>query len=134
MLVKVTRNTGDLEDMIEVPIEPEGHMLLSILKTFFSDACNLKYKTEQSTWRGLRIVDGKISPDRGDVWREDIVYVVVKDKSAQPTAQVDVFDPVSNRTYNIRLDESRVVSINNLPFKFQGRGIKAKSRQTGKVQ
>lgn len=51
--VKVSDNSDtNLEDCIELPIEPEGYILMSTFIAQFPGACGLKFKTEQSSWRG----------------------------------------------------------------------------------
>lgn len=53
LFVKVSDNTeANLVDCIELPVEPEGYILMSTLIAQFPGACGLKFKTEQSSWRG----------------------------------------------------------------------------------
>ena len=41
--------------VIELPVEPEGYILISMLKAEFPDACGLKFKTEHSSWKEYNI-------------------------------------------------------------------------------
>ena len=40
------------EESVEIPIESHGYILMSTLNAQFPGACGLKFKTEQSAWRG----------------------------------------------------------------------------------
>ena len=50
LFIKVAENEN--EESIELPIEPQGHLLMSTLIAQFPGACGLKFKTEQFSWRG----------------------------------------------------------------------------------
>lgn len=76
MFVKVTENAENVDEAVEIPVEPEGHILMSTLIAQFPGACGLKFKTEQSAWRGVRVVDEKLLPAGDDAWSEGLVYVV----------------------------------------------------------
>jgi acetone carboxylase gamma subunit len=52
IFVKVLDNSESMEDSIEVPVEPQGYILMSTLIAQFPGACGLKFKNEQSAWRG----------------------------------------------------------------------------------
>lgn len=49
--VKVAESDNP-DDSVEIPVEPQGHILMSTLTAQFPGACGLKFKTEQSSWRG----------------------------------------------------------------------------------
>lgn len=40
------------DENVEIPVEPQGFILMSTLTAQFPGACGLKFKTEQSSWRG----------------------------------------------------------------------------------
>ena len=50
LFVKVSDSEND--ESVEIPVEPQGHILMSTLTTQFPGACGLKFKTEQFSWRG----------------------------------------------------------------------------------
>ena len=59
LFVKVSdssENSTTDEEVIELPVEPEGYILMSTLIAQFPGACGLKFKTEQSSWRGYNIL------------------------------------------------------------------------------
>ncbi len=83
MFVKVADSTDvSVEDSVEIPVESEGFILMSTLIAQFPGACGLKFKTEQSSWRGLRVVDDKLYPAGDDTWSEKTVYVVTFPKGS----------------------------------------------------
>lgn len=79
--IKVAESAESMDDSMEIPVEPEGHIPMSTLIAQFSGACGLKFKTERSSWRGVRVVDDKLLPTGDDTWNENIVYVVTYPKS-----------------------------------------------------
>jgi hypothetical protein len=52
LFVKVAESAESPEESVEIPVEPDGFILMSTLTAQFPGACGLKYKTEQSSWRG----------------------------------------------------------------------------------
>ncbi len=50
LFVKVSDSEND--ESVEVPVEPQGFILMSTLTAQFPGACGLKFKTEQFSWRG----------------------------------------------------------------------------------
>ena len=70
------RVTGDDGEIIELPTEFDGSMLLSTLQAQYPIACGLKYlNMETMSWRGVRISEGVLSPPI-EGWG-DVAYVVV---------------------------------------------------------
>lgn len=55
LFVKVTDSAESTDDSVEIPVEPQGHILMSTLIAQFPGACGLKFKTESSSWRGFVI-------------------------------------------------------------------------------
>lgn len=51
LFVKVSDSEN--EESVEVPVEPQGFILMSTLTAQFPGACGLKFKTEQFSWRGF---------------------------------------------------------------------------------
>jgi hypothetical protein len=54
LYIKVAENEND-QETIELPIEPQGYLLMSTLNAQFPGACGLNCKTEFS-WRGYKFV------------------------------------------------------------------------------
>ena len=64
------------DEAIELPVEPDGTMLLSTLTAQFPCASGLKYRNPGTgSLRGLRVVEGRIQPP-DDVWG-DHLYIAV---------------------------------------------------------
>lgn len=54
---------------MELPTEGDGTLLLSTLAAQFPGACGLKYRSETSSLRGVRLADGKLHPpETENVW------------------------------------------------------------------
>jgi len=53
------------EEPIELPVEEDGTLQLTTLIAQFAGACGLKYRNpETNSWRGIRLVDGRLyAPD-----------------------------------------------------------------------
>jgi hypothetical protein len=51
--VKIAEAEG--EETVELPVESKGYILISTVTAQFPGACGLKYKTEQSSWRGFAL-------------------------------------------------------------------------------
>jgi len=53
------------EEPIELPVEEDGTLQLSTLIAQFAGACGLKYRNpDTNSWRGIRLVDGRLyAPD-----------------------------------------------------------------------
>ena len=73
--IRVVEDESDPE-VIELPVEPDGTMLLSTLTAQFPCASGLKYRNPGTgSLRGLRVVEGRIQPP-DDVWG-DHLYIAV---------------------------------------------------------
>ena len=65
------------EEPIELPIEDDGTLMLTTLAAQFPGSCGLKYRNpETGHFRGMRLVDGRLSPPEGQ-WHLNVVYVAV---------------------------------------------------------
>ncbi|XP_050396065.1 TAR DNA-binding protein 43 isoform X1 [Patella vulgata] len=54
------------DEPIEIPSEEDGTLLLSTLSAQFPTTCGLKYRNpETGTFRGIRLVDGRLHPPEG---------------------------------------------------------------------
>ena len=80
--IKVSMNyQDDHQDVIELPLEEDSTLLLSTLQAQFPHVTGLKYANPESgAWRGVRLVDGVLSPSSFG-WG-DITYVAVFPDSA----------------------------------------------------
>jgi TAR DNA-binding protein 43 len=81
LFVKVAESENP-EDSVEIPVEPQGHILMSTLTAQFPGACGLKFKTEQFSWRGVRVVEDKLYPPGDDKWDSN-VYIVTYPKDSK---------------------------------------------------
>ena len=64
-------------DMVELPTENDGTMLLSTLTSQYPDTIGLRFQSESGAWRGVRVVDGVLdAPLEG--WREKVYVIVTK--------------------------------------------------------
>ncbi|XP_018908843.1 TAR DNA-binding protein 43 isoform X2 [Bemisia tabaci] len=71
--LQVVEEEGD--EPIELPAEEDGTLLLSTLSAQFPGTSGLKFKTENKTTRGVRLVDGRLHPpDNG--WGDTVYYCV----------------------------------------------------------
>lgn len=75
MLVKVADSNDNVDDAVEIEVQPEGHILMSTLRSQFPGACGLRFKTEQSVWRAVNLVDEKLFLAKDDVWSQKLVYI-----------------------------------------------------------
>jgi TAR DNA-binding protein 43 len=100
MFAKVSESEND--EIIEIPIEPPGYILMSTLTAQFPGACGLKFKTTEQLWRGyvnrlldirlkinakklylfrVRVVDDKLYPP-DDKWDSN-VYIITYPKGSK---------------------------------------------------
>jgi len=71
--VSETNDAGDKE-VVDLPLEKDGTLLLSTLHAQYPDACGLKYVApDNGRTRALRLADDKLHPPSDDGWG-DIVY------------------------------------------------------------
>lgn len=87
LFVKVSDSEN--EESVEIPVELHGYILMTTLRAQFPGACGLKFKTEQLSWRGVRVDERVIEdnnklilyPSGNEKWNESIVYTVTYPKS-----------------------------------------------------
>ena len=79
------------EEPIELPIEEDGTLPLSTLVAQFAGACGLKYRNpETNSWRGVRLLDGRLyAPDT--VWG-NYTYVIVYPKGDLLRIKINHFE------------------------------------------
>uniref|UniRef100_A0A6M2DRS8 Putative rna-binding protein musashi/mrna cleavage and polyadenylation factor i complex n=1 Tax=Xenopsylla cheopis TaxID=163159 RepID=A0A6M2DRS8_XENCH len=70
----------EMAEVIELPLEQDGTLLLSTLTGQFDNALGLKYRhPESKAMRGIRIAEGKLHPPTSDGW-VDGTYICVLPK------------------------------------------------------
>lgn len=71
--LKVAEDEG--EEPIELPLEEDGTLLLSTLTAQFPGTSGLKFRTENNTFRGVRLADVKFHPPE-ESWGDTVYYCV----------------------------------------------------------
>lgn len=74
IFIKVKDSPDSQEDSIEIPVETEGFILKSTLTSMFPGSCGLKFKTDEGSWRSVRVLNNNFYP-AGDKWNDKITYV-----------------------------------------------------------
>lgn len=70
-------DSEDPEEIVEIPTEDDGTLLLSSVSAQFPNAVGLRYKTKSGSWRGMRVEGNNIDPpDEG--WGDGDYSVVNK--------------------------------------------------------
>lgn len=68
---------NETAEVIELPLEQDGTLLLSTLTGQFDSALGLKYRHPDSkAMRGIRLADGKLHPPTSDGWVDE-AYICV---------------------------------------------------------
>jgi len=100
--------TPDTEELIELPTEEDGSMLLTTLAAQFPDAIGLKFKTDSGGWRGVRVTDGILdAPLEGWGYNEYIVTVAKKAEKRK----LDDSDGPTNKTKKELLSDLIVLGL-----------------------
>jgi len=72
--VQVSETNDSDQEVVDLPLEKDGTLLLSTLHAQYPDACGLKYVApDNGRTRALRLADDKLHPPTDDGWG-DIVY------------------------------------------------------------
>ena len=50
------------EEVIELPTEADGKLMLATITAQYPDAIGLRFKSESGAWRGMRFIDDAIEP------------------------------------------------------------------------
>lgn len=69
--IQVTDQEGN--DIIELPVERNGTVLLSTIQAQFPNAIGLKYRSLNGGWRGVRAADNILDPPSNG-WGETIYH------------------------------------------------------------
>lgn len=67
------------QDILELPLELDGTLLISTLKSHFANATGLKFKAETGNYRGIKLADNKLHPPAGGFGEE--IFVIVEPDS-----------------------------------------------------
>ncbi|KAI0980474.1 hypothetical protein GJ496_002880 [Pomphorhynchus laevis] len=122
MFVRVVDSENESGEVIEIPIEDDGCILLSTICSHYPNASGLKYLSKESgVWRAVRVVDQKLYPSEGswaDVENYNIVYpkgILDTVNSSQSTLAADAKrkvddDGISDSDSKLRRVDSKVKS------------------------
>jgi len=50
------------EEVIELPTEADGKLMLTTITAQYPDAIGLRFKSDSGAWRGMRFIDGALEP------------------------------------------------------------------------
>merc|ERR1711936_631813 len=50
------------DEVIELPTEGDGKLMLTTITAQFPDAIGLRFKSDSGAWRGMRFIDGALEP------------------------------------------------------------------------
>ncbi|XP_072174498.1 TAR DNA-binding protein 43-like [Diadema setosum] len=88
--VAVTEGETDPDSIIELPVEPDGAIMLSTIVAQFPGATGLKYRNPDSGGiRGLRVIDERVLAPRPDGSWDDLIYVATFPKGASELTSSD---------------------------------------------
>jgi len=68
-------DNANSDDLVEVPSEEDGSLLLSSVSAQFPGSVGLRFRSERGAWRGLRVTGNKVDPP-ADGWGTRHYYVV----------------------------------------------------------
>lgn len=72
--VQVSETNDSEAEIVDLPLEKDGTLLLSTLHAQYPDACGLKYVApDNGRTRALRLADEKLYPPSEEGWG-DVVY------------------------------------------------------------
>ena len=78
--VKIGEAVGS-EELVELPTESNGTMLLSTITAQYPDAIGLRFKSDSGAWRGVRVTDGILdAPLEG--WGYGEYYITLDKKGS----------------------------------------------------
>jgi len=52
----------ETEEIIELPTEADGKLMLTTITAQYPDAIGLRFKSESGAWRGMRFIEGALEP------------------------------------------------------------------------
>merc|ERR1712080_153893 len=81
-------------EVVELPLETDGTLLLSTLQGKCTDAAGLRYRSSSGGWRGIRISGDSLNPPTGG-WGCDMVYQVILKKGS--ASSIDIAETIENQ-------------------------------------
>jgi len=85
--VRIGESAG-AEDIVELPTETDGTLLLSTITAQFPDAIGLRFKSDSGAWRGVRVTSGILDvPLEG--WGDKEYYITVSKAGEKRKAEDD---------------------------------------------
>lgn len=100
---------GGSDELVELPTEADGTLLLSTITAQYPDAIGLRFKSETGSWRGVRVTDGALDVPL-DGWG-DRDYVITVPKTA-PKRKLDADDgPLAKKTQEEMLADLIVLGL-----------------------
>lgn len=68
--------SADTDEIVELPTENNGTMLLSTITAQYPDAIGLRFKSDTGMWRGIRVTDDILDiPLEG--WGDKEYYITI---------------------------------------------------------
>ena len=87
--VRIVEST-DTSEVMELPSEADGKVLLTTITAQFPEAIGLKFKSESGSWRGVRVTNGAVEPPL-EGWGYTNYFITVA-KKAEKRKQDDGAD------------------------------------------
>lgn len=103
--ISVAAKEGIMDDIMELPRENDGTVLLSTVEAQFPSAVGLKYRSSSGGWRGIRAENNVLDPPHGG-WGERIYIVTESDKLKRKSSGDGEYERPSRRT---RREEDLIV-------------------------
>jgi len=78
----------DADEIVELPTETNGTLLLSTITAQYPDAIGLRFKSDTGSWRGVRVTENVLDvPLEG--WGDKEYYITVSKAGGKRKAEVD---------------------------------------------
>jgi hypothetical protein len=88
------------EEVIELPTESDGRLLLTTITAQYPNAIGLRFKSESGAWRGMRFIDGALEPPlEGWGYNDYFITTAVKTVEKATKRKLETADgPASSRS------------------------------------
>jgi hypothetical protein len=73
-------SSAESDEIMEIPVEPENFISMTMLNASFPIATGLKYQIGRS-WRFLRVAEGRVNLAVGETWSAETLYVTTVNTS-----------------------------------------------------
>merc|ERR1711881_499633 len=80
------------EEVIELPTESDGRLLLTTITAQYPNAIGLRFKSESGAWRGMRFIDGALEPPLEGWGYNDYFITAVKPVEKAPKRKLESTD------------------------------------------